>query len=256
MFAENSMVINMLILKSDTLTGILDDRNLIAYIGNEEISLPKNAYIEPGDTVKIKNTEFIALNPDPIFFTEVSGRNTQVILPFDASYIIYATGISPGKIVLEAGIGTGSLSYGILKAIGGDGKLISMDINEKSIDTARENIARFLPVENWDTRNRDIRTTSLDRKFDVAILDIPDPWNAIENIRKYMKPGSFLVTYSPNFNQAENNVITMKKHRFYVLETVELIKRNIIVRENATRPDNNIIDHTAFITIAVMQSMV
>ena len=246
----------MLILKSDTLTGILDGKNLIAYIGNEKIHLPRNAIIEPGDTIKIKNREFIALNPDPVFFPEVSGRSTQVILPFDASYIIYATGISPGKMVLEAGIGTGSLSFGILKAIGGNGKLTSMDINEESIATARENIARFLPVENWDTYNGDIRTTVLDRKFDVAILDIPDPWNAIEHIRKYMKPGSFLVTYSPNFNQAEKNVITMKKHRYYVLETVELIKRNIIVRENATRPDNNIIDHTAFITIAVMQSKV
>ena len=75
-------------------------------------------------------------------------------------------------------------------------------------------------------------------------------------MRKCLKPGSFLITYSPNFNQAEKNVIMMKNFKFYVLETVELIKRNIIVRENATRPDNNIIDHTAFITVAIMESMI
>jgi tRNA (adenine57-N1/adenine58-N1)-methyltransferase len=244
----------MLILKSDTLTGILDDKNLIAYFGNEQIHLPRNACIESGDTVKIKNKEFIAVNPDPLFYIEISGRNTQVILPFDASYIIYAAGIAPGKRVLEAGIGTGSLSYGILKAVGKEGKLTSMDISEKNITFARENVARFMPVDNWKTYRGDIRTAALDEKFDAAILDIPDPWNAVENLRKYLKPGSFLVTYSPNFNQAEKNVVTMKNSRFYVLETVELIKRNIIVRENATRPDNNIIDHTAFITFAVMEA--
>ncbi|WP_298275818.1 methyltransferase domain-containing protein [Ferroplasma sp.] len=244
----------MLILKSDTLTGILDDKNLIAYFGNEQIRLPRNACIEPGDSVKIKNREFIAVNPDPVFFSEISGRNTQVILPFDASYIIYAAGISPGKMVLEAGVGTGSLSYGILKAVGVEGGLTSMDISENNIALSREKIAGLIPVDNWDTHTGDIRTSALDRKFDVAILDIPDPWNAVENVRKYMKPGSFLVTYSPNFNQAEKNVVAMKNYRFYVLETVELIKRNIIVRENATRPDNNIIDHTAFITFAIRKS--
>ena len=246
----------MLILKSETLTGILDEKNLIAYLGSEKIHMPKNTYIEPGDVIKIKNREFIAVYPDPLFFSDISGRNTQVILPFDASYIIYAAGIYPGKKVLEAGIGTGSLSYGILKAIGINGRLTGMDISEKNIALAKENVGRFISIENWEMYRGDIRTAELNDKFDAAILDIPDPWNAIKNIRKYMKPGSFLVTYSPNFNQAEKNVIEMKNYKFYVLETVELIKRNIIVRENATRPDNNIIDHTAFITISVMQSMI
>jgi tRNA (adenine57-N1/adenine58-N1)-methyltransferase len=238
------------------MTGILDDEKLIAYFGNESISLPKNAFIEPGDFVKIKNKNFIVLNPDPIFFSDISGRATQVILPLDASYIIYSAGISPGKKVLEAGIGTGSLSYAILKAIGKDGRLTGIDINEKNIAGAKKNVNRFMSTENWDTFTGDITTMELHEKFDAAILDIPDPWNAVENMRKCLKPGAFLITYSPNYNQAERNVIMMKNFKFYVLETVELIKRNIIVRENATRPDNNIVDHTAFITVAIMESMI
>ena len=192
------------------MTGILDDKKLIAYFGNEAISLPKNSFIEPGDFVKIKNKNFIAVNPDPIFFSDISGRSTQVILPLDASYIIYAAGISPGKKVLEAGIGTGSLSYAILKAIGKEGKLTGIDISEKNIAGARKNVGRFISTENWDTYNGDITTVELTERFDAAILDIPEPWNAVENMRKCLKPGSFLITYSPNFNQAEKNVIMMK----------------------------------------------
>ena len=196
------------------------------------------------------------MSPDSQFFNEISGRTTQAILPFDASYIIYTAGIIPGKHILEAGIGTGSLSYSILKAIGNDGKLITMDINNNTIDAAKKNIEKFIPTDNWETKSGDIRSDNLKGMYDAAILDIPDPWNAIENLKKYIKPGGYIVTYSPNFNQAEKNVLAMKNLKFYVLETVELIKRNIIVRENATRPDNNIIDHTAFISIGVKTSSI
>lgn len=246
----------MLILKSDVITGILDEKKLIAYFGKEEINLPKNTFIEIGDILKLKSKEFVVMSPDSQFFNEISGRTTQAILPFDASYIIYTAGIIPGKHILEAGIGTGSLSYSILKAIGNDGKLITMDINNNTIDAAKKNIEKFIPTDNWETKSGDIRSDNLKGMYDAAILDIPDPWNAIENLKKYIKPGGYIVTYSPNFNQAEKNVLAMKNLKFYVLETVELIKRNIIVRENATRPDNNIIDHTAFISIGVKTSSI
>jgi len=246
----------MLILKSDTITGILDEKKLIAYFGKEEINLPKNTFIEVGDVLKLKNKEFVVMNPDSQFFNEISGRATQAILPFDASYIIYTAGIVPGKHIIEAGVGTGSLSYSILNAIGNEGKLITMDVNKNTIDIAKNNIEKFIPINNWETTSGDIRSDTLIGMYDAAILDIPDPWNAIENLKKYIKPGGYIVTYSPNFNQAEKNVMAMKSFKFYALETVELIKRNIIVRENATRPDNNIIDHTAFISIGVKTSSI
>ncbi|MCL4312306.1 MAG: methyltransferase domain-containing protein [Candidatus Thermoplasmatota archaeon] len=245
----------MLILKSEGITGILDEGTLTAYFGKEQISLPKNAFLEPGDSIRIRNRDFLVLKPDSIFFNEIAGRNTQAILPFDSSYIIYAAGILPGSHILEAGAGTGSLSYSILKAIGKEGKLVTLDLNEKTIGIARSNIEKFMPPDNWETIAADVRIENFKEKYDAAILDIPDPWNAVENMRKCIKPGGYLVTYSPNFNQAEKNVLTMKNSKFYVLETVELIKRNIIVRENATRPDNNIVDHTAFISFGVRTSM-
>ncbi len=80
---------------------------------------------------------------------------------------------------------------------------------------------------------------------------MPEPWECVDNLKNNLKFGGYFITYSPTFNQAEKNVLSLNKNNFTVLETVELIKRNILVRENATRPDNNIIGHTAFITIAV-----
>ncbi|WP_337859977.1 methyltransferase domain-containing protein [Ferroplasma sp.] len=245
----------MLILKSDGITGILDEKKLVAYFGKESYSLPKNSFIEPGDAIRVKNINFIVLKPDPMFYNEISGRNTQAILPLDSSYIVYSAGIFSGSHILEAGAGTGSLSYSILRATGSTGKLVTMDLNENAIKIARANIEKFISINNWETIKGDIRNDKLPDKYDAAILDIPDPWNAVKNMRDHIKPGGYLITYSPNFNQAEKNVLVMKDEKFHILETVELIKRNIIVRENATRPDNNIIDHTAFITTGVRTSL-
>ncbi len=242
------------ILKSSDTYALLDVNNKTATIKNEIIHMPVNAVYEPGDTVKIKNLKFTVLKPVPYFFNNITFRNTQAILQSDAAYIIYASGIYNGMNVLESGIGTGSLSYSILSAIGKNGKLTGFDINKSSIETARKNVSRFIDITNWETLNGDIRHDNLPGTYDSIILDIPDPWNALENITPHLKNGGSLITYAPNFNQAENNVIAMENHNFEVLETVEIIKRNILVRKGATRPDNNIVAHTAFITIAIKKS--
>ena len=239
----------MFLLKSEDSTGILDSN--IAYINGEKITLPGNYVYDPGDSIKIKGKEYIVLNCDPLFYNEVTGRYTQTILPLDISYILYSASINYGKNVLESGVGIGNLSYSILKSIGESGKLTGIDINEKNIENAKKNVSRFVNMDNWNLINDDIKNYKSNDVYDAIILDMPDPWNAISNIKNNIKPGGYIILYSPNYNQTEKNVLELKKNKFFVVETVELIKRNIIVRENATRPDNNIIGHTAFINIAI-----
>ncbi len=239
----------MFILKSEDYTGILD--NNVAYINGEKINLPKNYVYDPGDSIKIKGKEYIILNPDPLFYHEVTERHTQTILPLDISYILYSASINYGKNVLESGVGIGNLSYSILKLIGKNGKLTGVDTNEKNIEYAKKSVSRFINIDNWNLINDDIKNYKSNDVYDAIILDMPDPWNAIKNIKNNLKPGGYIITYSPNYDQTEKNVIELKKNNFFVVETVELIKRNIIVRENATRPDNNVIGHTAFINISI-----
>jgi tRNA (adenine57-N1/adenine58-N1)-methyltransferase len=244
----------MFILKSEDYTGILD--NNTAYVRGEKITLPGNYVYDPGDSIKIKGREYIVLNCDPLFYNEVTERYTQTVLPLDISYILYSASINSGKNVLESGVGIGNLSYSILNSIGKSGKLTGIDINEKNIENARKNLSRFINTDNWNLINDDIKNYKSNDIYDAIILDMPDPWNAISNIKHNLKPGGYIILYSPNYNQTEKNVVELKKNKFFVVETVELIKRNIIVRENATRPDNNIIGHTAFINIAIKTSKI
>ena len=241
----------MFIIKSDDCYGLLDMEQHTAYIKNERISIPLNSVFEPGDTIKLRSKTFVILNPDPQFFYRISGRRTQTILPVDAAYIIYTGSINGSKKILESGVGTGNLSYSILNSINASGKLVSVDIDKQNIENARKNVYSLMNPDNWELINGDIKTFKTEELFDTIILDMPEPWECVDNLKNNLKFGGYFITYSPTFNQAEKNVLSLNKNNFTVLETVELIKRNILVRENATRPDNNIIGHTAFITIAV-----
>ena len=70
-------------------------------------------------------------------------------------------------------------------------------------------------------------------------------------MKKILKPGAIFCTYLPTFNQVEKAHTTFAKSGFYVLECSEILRRRILVREGATRPDNDIIGHTAFLSFFV-----
>lgn len=60
--------------------------------------------------------------------------------------------------------------------------------------------------------------------------------------------------YCPTYNQVEHTVDDLEKNGFRFLESHEIIDRKLMVRSNATRPDNDLIGHTAFISFAIRTS--
>jgi tRNA (adenine57-N1/adenine58-N1)-methyltransferase len=246
--------LKLIILKSEDRTFTYSEKDRKIGAGNSAATVPPNLIISPGDIISTKMGQFTALHFQPPEFGNVCRRNAQIIQPHDASYMIFRSGVKAGSVVLEAGAGSGSLSSFILWSIGSSGKLVTVDNNENNLTATRENLLNFYDLSNWNPILGDIRTEKIDGKFDAVFLDIPDPWNAMKNVIDNLKPGGFVVTYSPNFNQMEKTVIEMRKLGMLVLENTELIRRNMLVREGSTRPDHNSLWHTAFITFAVKRS--
>lgn len=243
-----------LFLKSARSTALLDiDTNTVNLKG-KQMQLEPNIVVSVGDTVRIRGEEFTAYNLDPLFFKEYAKRTAQIIQPWDAATIVLYLSITPGKKVLESGAGSGALSIAILKAIGESGRLTTVEIDEINVNNARENVSGAISIDNWSLVQSSIESFSSEEKYDAAVLDIPEPWNAIGKIAKLLKPGSRICCYSPNYNQLEKNVSALKSTGFEIIESLELLKRRILVRENATRPDNDVIGHTAFMTFAAKLS--
>ncbi len=235
-------------------TAIYDeDSRLITYRG-EKYRLPENASPSIGDSIEIRGKRGILLEYSPSFLGGTGLKGTQTIKPSDYAYMIARSGIREGSTVLEAGCGVGQLTAALLWTVGDEGKVVSMDLKRENIERTKRNISGFQGIAAWDPRLGDVRSSTFSEKFDAAFLDIPDPWNAARTISQCMKIGSIVVTYSPNYNQTEKSVTEMSSHSFEHLETCEIMKRDILVREGKTRPSSNMLSHTAFLSFFCRKS--
>ena len=238
--------------------GYIDEEKNLIYLGKETIQIPFNISIRSGDVIKIKGNEYLVSDGIPYDFNSVGLRGAQIINSKDSAAIVSASGISGGSTILESGIGSGALTVQLGKVIGEKGLIVGIDRDKNTETIVRRNMELFNIRTELDFHNMDINEydfNSEKRKFDAIFLDLPDPWLCIKNLIGSIKMGSRIITYLPNFDQVENTVLEMEKNGLYVIETFELIKRNLLVRKDATRPDSEGIMHTAFITVAAKKTM-
>jgi tRNA (adenine57-N1/adenine58-N1)-methyltransferase len=230
-------------------SGIHDTESATFSVGGSSYKLRAGQVLDTGDMFHIKNRQFISVPFRPAFASAIAERGPQVILPHDASVMVSFSGITGGSRVIESGVGSGILSAFILWEIGEEGILKSIDINSDNIQIARKNLDRFGIDRGHEYIIGDIRNFDDADRYDAVFLDIPDPWNAMKASSRLLKKGGTLVTYSPNFNQVEKAVVSMGENNIFHHVSMELTRRNLIVRKDATRPDSKGVGHTGFISV-------
>lgn len=193
--------------------------------------------------------KFFVLKPLPSDYILHMARKTQIIYPEDAGMILIYSGIGPGSVVIEAGSGSGALTCILASYVRPNGHIYSYDIREKSLKRAKANVLKaklgdIVSINYGDLINEDFKHENVD----AIILDLATPWDAIERIKKYLKLGGTLISFSPTIEQVKKTVLIMKKNDFIEINTYELLKRRIQVKENATRPEVRMIGHTGYIT--------
>lgn len=235
-------------------TGIFNTETGLAECRGKERKISSGMVIDPGDILVIKGEEFVVSNFRAVDFGSTVKRRTQIIQPWDASFAIFAMGLHGGMRVLESGGGSGAMSMYILQSLGDSGKLVTLENNGETAEflLALRNSQRL--QEKWDIVNISIEDYAGPGSFDAGMLDLPEPWKASGNLRKIMVYGSVLCTYLPTYNQVEKTVSAFSECGFYHTGTDEIIRRRILVRNGATRPDNDIIGHTAFISSFIRTS--
>lgn len=177
-------------------------------------------------------------------------RKAQIILPKDIAHILLECSIQSGHTVLEAGIGSGSLTTALANAVSPGGKVYSYDNRDDFIKHAIKNLKQAGLNELVETKNKDITKGIKEKDFDAIILDIPNPWDVVGHAWNALKAGGYLCCYSPLISQVENTVKEIKKHGFIEIKTIENIQREMIVSERGTRPSFNMLGHTGYLTFA------
>lgn len=205
---------------------------------------------EYGKQLEIGNKQFWVLLPSLQDKLHGLKRLAQIILPKDAAHILMNCSIESGNTVLEAGIGSGSLTIALANAVAPSGKVISYDKRQDFIEHAMKNLKTADLDKYVTTRVKDVTDGIDEKNLDATILDIPNPWEAVEHAWNSLKVGGYLCSYSPLISQVEKTVKEIKKHSFIEIKTVENIQREMIVSERGTRPSFDMLGHTGYLTFA------
>ena len=147
----------------------------------------------------------------------------------------------------DAGAGSGALSC-FLAAIAKE--VVTYDIREDFIKVVKANI-EFLGLKNIKIKHKDIYNETDEEDIDVVTLDVPEPWKALDNVSKALKPGGFLVSYSPSIPQVADFVNDVRKNTdFIYIKTVEITEREWEVEERKVRPKSRGLGHSGFLSFA------
>ncbi|POW19141.1 hypothetical protein PSHT_04958, partial [Puccinia striiformis] len=157
------------------------------------------------------------LRPTPELWTLALPHRTQILYHPDISFITSQLDIKPGSYVIEAGTGSGSFSHSISRTIGPRGRLFSFEFHEeRHAKAAAEFEAHGLlssvggPIQLAHRNVIRDGFGDIDVQVDSVFLDLPAPWDALEESKRVMNSriaahGQTVIFFlPPSFNKKKN----------------------------------------------------
>jgi len=203
-----------------------------------------------GTRLPIGAKQVVLLRPSLADFSATIARKAQIILPKDASRIVFELGVGPGDRVLESGIGSGAATIALAWAVGEAGKVVVQELREDFRDWALENLQRAGVAGRVEAHIGDLTlglAAGVRGPFRAVLLDQPEPWKAIPHLLPELDAGARVACYTPQVSQMEESVRTMARLGFVDVHALELIERSWEVKERGSRPSFEGLGHTAFL---------
>jgi tRNA (adenine57-N1/adenine58-N1)-methyltransferase len=174
-------------------------------------------------------------------------RSTQIVFPKDIGFILVTMGVGPGKKLLEAGTGSGSMTIAAAFAVGPEGKVITYEAREDMQNLARKNIERVGLSARVEFKLRNIQQGFDETDADAFFLDVRNPWDYMPQVRAALKPGAFLCSLVPTVNQVENLLRSMRRSRFAFVDVCEILLRYFKPEPSRLRPTDRMVAHTGYL---------
>ena len=178
-------------------------------------------------------------------------RNCSIILPQDLGLVTGFTGIGYGSKIVESGTGAGSSLLFFANIIGPKGHVYSYEIREDFVEIIKKNIDGT-DFDNITLYNQDVTEgfKEEDHSIDLVFLDLPKPYEVIEDAYKILKTGGFIAVYTPYVEQFQIVNKVLGKTGFKHITIREGNVREIEIKNNKTRPNSRMAGHTGYITFA------
>lgn len=222
-----------------------------------------------------KGVKYYILPPTIAEATLSFPRGAAIIYPKDAAFIITYGDIAPGMSVLECGLGSGSLTCSLLRAVASNGSVTSIEKREDFYKTGTKNVYDFfcgnLPAV-WQPINAELETVlnaiscpeqsngienhaelvDIYAKYDRIVLDLLNPWDYLESAHSVLNTGGIVIIYITTVTQMAQleREFTRLSDKYINIECFENIRRPWKMDNLSIRPEHSGILHSGFIITA------
>jgi len=215
---------------------------------DEIVGLPEGSIVATNQDLK-----FQAFRPLLADYVLSMPRGATIVYPKDAAMILGVADIKPGIRVLEAGVGSGALSISLLRAVGEEGVLHSVEIREDFAEISEKNVSSYFGGKptNWKLTIGALQDQTFEADFDRVVLDMLSPWECLEVASKALVPGGVFMAYVATTTQLSKIAEAIKDSgNFTEPESSETIVRGWHHEGLAVRPQHRMIGHTGFLIFA------
>ncbi|RDV82883.1 tRNA (adenine-N1)-methyltransferase [Ammonifex thiophilus] len=196
--------------------------------------------------------EFLVFYPSTKEYTLNMPRKSGIIYPKDVATILVWADIFPGARVLCGGVGSGALLIAVLRQVGPTGRVVAYDVREDMLAWAEQNAKNFLgELPGLELKLGDIYEPIPERNFDRVLLDVPEPWRALDTVEATLLPGGIFSAYVPSIVQVDQLVKALEEREsFALIESLEVLVRHWQVEGKSVRPYHRMVGHTGFLVFA------
>ena len=177
-------------------------------------------------------------------------RHTQIVYPKESGYIVLKLDIRSGKVVGEAGTGSGSLTLILSELVSEKGKVVTFEISKDFMNNAKRNIERFSKLQNITFVNDDFGNSDYTDFFDSFFMDLKEPWFYFERVNRALKSGGNFALIVPTTNQITQSINELESGNFLVDEIIEISHRKYKINPNRLRPEDIMTGHTGYLIFA------
>ena len=217
-------------------------------VHDELVGIPEGSVIST--TAGLKFTAFKPLLGDYVLSMP---RGATIVYPKDAAFILGFADIYPGARVLEAGVGSGALTITLLRAVGAEGIVHSVERRAEFADIAKANVADYFGEipQNWRCDLGSVQEQEFATQFDRVVLDMLAPWECVDMAANVLRPGGVFLAYVATTTQLSATAEALKADgRFTEPESNESMIRGWHHEGLAVRPQQRMIAHTGFLIIS------
>ncbi|MFO8110032.1 MAG: tRNA (adenine-N1)-methyltransferase [Thermoplasmata archaeon] len=200
-----------------------------------------------GSKTNMGRESYYLLRPSLRHGPDFIKRGPQIIQPVMTSVMIHQCDIKCGDMVVEGGAGSGMLSAALLQAVGTEGRVYTYEIKREHLDIAEGNVKSLGFESSWIPRIGDVTRDVEEREVDALVVDIPQPWEALNTAVTVLKGGGVFLAYVPTTNQVERIYNTLKTHHFEDLESSEIFQRKMVVTDGGVRPSFQSLGHNGYV---------